>query len=81
MRVVAAYAALAFMVLQVGDLTFEALGLPPWTYPFVVVLCIVGFPVTTALDWAFDVTPDGRGGRAPAAGRGRKPDHGRRSRT
>ena len=74
-----AYAALVFVVLQVGDLTFEALGFPSWTYTFVVVLSVLGFPVVAGLAWAFDVTPEGLertpepGSSEPAAPVGRFP--------
>lgn len=74
-----AYAALVFIVLQVGDLTFEALGFPSWTYTFVVVLSVLGFPAVAGLAWAFDVTPEGLertpepGSSEPAAAVGRFP--------
>ncbi|MFL2544478.1 MAG: hypothetical protein ACJ0RV_01405 [Longimicrobiales bacterium] len=57
-RVVAAYAVAVFIILQVASLTFEPLGLPDWTYKFVLILCMAGFPVVAALAWAFDVKKD-----------------------
>ena len=57
-RVVVAYAVAVFIILQVASLTFEPLGLPAWTYQFVLILCMGGFPVVSALAWAFDVKKD-----------------------
>ena len=57
-RVVVAYAVAVFIILQVASLTFEPLGLPAWTYQFVLILCMAGFPVVSALAWAFDVKKD-----------------------
>ena len=37
-RVVVAYAVAVFIILQVASLTFEPLGLPAWTYQFVLIL-------------------------------------------
>jgi hypothetical protein len=58
-RVAVAYAAAVFVALQVADLTFEPLGLPEWSYRFLLLVAIAGFPLVTALAWAFDVTPEG----------------------
>ncbi|MDX1495546.1 MAG: hypothetical protein R3253_15870, partial [Longimicrobiales bacterium] len=58
-RVAAAYAVAVFVALQVADLTFEPLGLPEWSYRFLLLAAIAGFPVAVALAWALDVTPDG----------------------
>ena len=35
------------------------LGLPDWTVTFLIILLIVGFPITIILSWIFDVTPEG----------------------
>lgn len=58
-RVLAVYAVVAFVVLQVADLTFSPLQLPPWALTLVVVLAILGFPVAAVLAWAFEATPEG----------------------
>jgi TolB-like protein/Flp pilus assembly protein TadD len=58
-QVAGAYAVGAFVVLQVGDILFEAFALPPLALTVLVVLLILGAPVTLALAWVFDVTPRG----------------------
>lgn len=54
-RAVVTYGAVVFVALQVADLTFEALGLPSWSYTFLVILSIVGLPVAAVMAWLFDL--------------------------
>lgn len=35
------------------------LGLPDWTVTFIILLLIVGLPITLVLSWIFDFTPEG----------------------
>jgi urea transporter len=58
-RAAAVYGAVVFVVIQVADIVFPALGFPEWTFPFVLVLCLLGFPLTLALSWSFDLTSQG----------------------
>ena len=58
-RVVAMYAATAFIILEVVDIVSPALLLPSWTVTLVIILLAIGFPVTAILSWIFDLTPDG----------------------
>jgi adenylate cyclase len=57
--VVIAYALVAWALLQIGEVTFEPLGLPGWVMSAMVVAVIVGFPVAAILAWMFDITPGG----------------------
>jgi TolB-like protein len=56
---VAMYAATAFIVIEAGDIVLPRLGLPDWTVTFLIVLIIVGFPITIILSWIFDVSQKG----------------------
>src|SRR5262245_5909771 len=58
-RVAGAYLVGAWIVLQVADTLFPALGLPVWTVRFVAVAAVLGFPIALILGWVFDLTPDG----------------------
>ena len=58
-RMAAFYAAVAFVLIQVADLTFVRLGLPAWTVTFVIVLAAVGFPLTLVTTWSLEITPEG----------------------
>lgn len=57
--VVVAYALIAWALLQIGEVTFEPLGLPGWVMTSLVVLVIAGFPAAAILAWMFDITPIG----------------------
>jgi len=57
--VTAAYAVAAFVLLQIGEITFQPLGFPNWVMITLIVLVIIGFPVTVILTWIFDITPHG----------------------
>lgn len=69
-RVAAAYLIVAWLLIQVADVTFEPMGLPPWTLKFVIGLLVLGFPLACALAWAYDIKPasiDSTVSPAPAA--------------
>src|SRR5512144_1976714 len=59
LRVMGAYAVVAWGALQVADKLFPALMLPQWTITFVAVLLLIGLPITAIITWAFEITPDG----------------------
>ncbi len=59
LRVGASYAIVAWLLLQIAEVTFEPLGIPDWAMTMLVLLAIIGFPVTLVLAWAFDITPEG----------------------
>ena len=58
-RVLTMYAATAFIILEASDIMLPRLGLPDWTVTFVIVLMIIGFPITAIVSWIFDITPEG----------------------
>ncbi len=58
-RVMAVYGIVGFVILQVADLAIPALLLPDWTYRFVALILLLGFPVALIITWAFEVTPEG----------------------
>ena len=57
--VIGAYAVIAFILLQIGEITFGPLGLPNWVMVGLIVVVIVGFPIAVVLAWVFDITPTG----------------------
>ncbi len=58
-KVMAMYAATAFIIMEAGDIMLPRLGLPDWTVTLVIILLIVGLPVAFVLSWVFDITPHG----------------------
>jgi len=58
-RVMAVYGLVGFVLLQIVDLAVPALLLPEWTYRFVALILLLGFPIAIVLAWAFEMTPEG----------------------
>jgi adenylate cyclase len=58
-RVGAAYAVVAWLLIEVSDTIFPRLGIPEWTVTFVIVLLLLGLPLALFLAWAYELTPDG----------------------
>lgn len=58
-RTALAYAAVVFVLLQLGEIVFPAFGAPDWALRLLVMACFLGFPLVLALAWAFDITLEG----------------------
>jgi len=58
-RVATLYAVVAWLLIQIGEATFEPLGLPDGSQRLLIILTALGFPLALALGWVFDVTPEG----------------------
>ncbi|HEY5622365.1 MAG TPA: hypothetical protein VIV14_01305, partial [Gammaproteobacteria bacterium] len=58
-QVVAVYAVVAWLLVQIVDVVNEPLNLPPWFDTVVIVLLAIGLPIAIVLSWAFDITPQG----------------------
>jgi serine/threonine-protein kinase len=59
LRGAAAYAAVAFVLVQVADAAFPMLLLPEWAGTLLIALLILGFPAALVLSWAFDFSLEG----------------------
>jgi TolB-like protein/tetratricopeptide (TPR) repeat protein len=53
------YFVASWLILQVGDVLFDALGLPPTWLRLVLALLILGFPLALIFSWVFELTPEG----------------------
>jgi hypothetical protein len=58
-RVAAAYAIVAWLLIEVASVILPALRLPEWTLTFLVFLFAIGFPIALIFAWAFELTPGG----------------------
>ena len=58
-RVAALYLVAGWLVLQVGDVVFPALGVPDWGLRFVLGLLVLGFPIAVIFSWVYEMTPEG----------------------
>jgi len=58
-RVAATYAVVAWILMQIGEVTFPALNIPDWVMSTLVVVLLAGFPIAVIFAWVFDKTPQG----------------------
>jgi len=59
LRVLVAYLALGWLVLQVAETLSPAFNLPEWTIRFLLVTGGLGLPFVLFFSWAFEITPEG----------------------
>ena len=73
-RVAVAYAVGAGTAIQLASAVFPAWDLPSWALRLVIVVLLIGFPISLILAWALEVTPEGirTTPSAPAAPRRRR---------
>ena len=58
-RMAILYVVGAWLILQVGDLLFDLMGLPDWALRIVLGILILGFPVALVFSWLYELTPEG----------------------
>ena len=58
-RVAAAYALVAWIIIEAGSVLLPTFGASDTTFQIYVILVIAGFVVSLILAWIFEVTPDG----------------------
>src|SRR6266849_2032654 len=57
--VAVAYVVVSWLFIQVATQVFPFFNIPNWVVRLVVLLTIVGFPVSLVCAWAFELTPEG----------------------
>ena len=50
-RVALAYIFVGWIIMQVGEVTFEGLGLPAWSLTLLIIFVLLGFPIALILAW------------------------------
>src|ERR1041384_6254881 len=58
-KVAAAYAVVAWLVIQVASIVLPTFHAPEWTLQVIITLVVIGFPAALVLSWAFEITPEG----------------------
>jgi len=58
-RAAAAYAVVAWLLIQIATQVFPFFDVPNWGVRLTVLLIVLGFPIAVAMAWAFDLTADG----------------------
>jgi len=71
-RVIVAYAASAFVILQLVEILADALSFPYWTKTLVIIVLAIGFPISAVFSWFFDITPGGLEKTKPLGARKRQ---------
>jgi len=75
-KVAAAYAVVAWLLIQAASIILPTFEAPSWTMKAFVALVAAGFPVALVIAWAFELTPEGiartdEAGELPKQRRGR----------
>jgi TolB-like protein/Tfp pilus assembly protein PilF len=58
-RVAVAYAVAGWLLVQIATQVFPIFHMPDWTAQIVVLLVVLGFPVTVVFAWVYEITPEG----------------------
>jgi TolB-like protein len=58
-RAAVAYVVVAGGIIQLASAVFPAWEMPAWALRLVIILLLIGFPISLILAWALDVTPKG----------------------
>jgi TolB-like protein/tetratricopeptide (TPR) repeat protein len=58
-RVAAAYAVVAWLLIQAADILLGNFGAPDWVFKSFLALLLLGFPLALFLSWAYELTPEG----------------------
>ncbi len=73
-KVAVAYAVVGWLLVQVATQVFPFFEIPNWAVRLVVLAIVIGFPISSILAWAFELTPEGvkrADGSEPARTKGR----------
>ena len=58
-RVGIVYIVVGWVIIQIGEVSFEALILPEWSLALLIIIVFLGFPLALVLAWAYELTPEG----------------------
>jgi TolB-like protein len=58
-KVAVVYAVVSWLLIQIATQVFPFFEVPNWAIRLVVLLLIIGFPISLIIAWAFETTPEG----------------------
>src|SRR5438132_12150404 len=58
-KVAAAYAVVAWLLIQIATQVFPFFEIPNWAVRLVVLAIVIGFPIALVIAWAFELTTEG----------------------
>ena len=59
LRIAAAYALVAWILVEAGSVLLPTFGAPEWFFKIYVILILAGFVMAIIIAWVFEITPDG----------------------
>lgn len=59
LRVAAAYAVVAWILIEAGSVLMPTFGAPEWVFQAYVIVVIAGFLISLVIAWVFELTPEG----------------------
>jgi len=58
-RVAILYIVVSYVVLEVFEVFFHLLEMPPWSGRIAVLIAVIGLPIAILIAWAYEITPEG----------------------
>jgi TolB-like protein/tetratricopeptide (TPR) repeat protein len=58
-KVAVAYAVVGWLLVQIATQVFPFFDIPNWAVRLIVLLIVIGFPISLVIAWAFELTPQG----------------------
>src|SRR3712207_5256965 len=58
-KVAAAYAVVAWLLIQLASILFPTFEAPPWVMKVFIAIVAAGFVIAVIIAWAFEMTPEG----------------------
>ena len=58
-RAAAAYAVIAWLLIQIATQVFPFFEIPNWAVRFIILILVLGFPIVVLLAWLYELTPEG----------------------
>lgn len=58
-RMAILYIVSSWLILQMGDVLFNLIGVPEWSLRIVFGLLVLGFPIALIFSWLYELTPEG----------------------
>src|SRR5210317_519518 len=65
-RVALVYIFVSWVIIQIGEASFEALQIPMWGMSLLLVLVGLGFPLALVLAWGYELGPQGKRKNTPS---------------
>ncbi len=58
-KVAVAYTVVAWLLIQGASIVLPTFAAPAWVMQVLIIVLVLGFPISAVLAWAFEITPEG----------------------